>query len=239
MHSLKSQEKKLENENLTEIPDIEEGINFFFDNVYVPRNKIILKLDLPYLKIANKVLAKNIKLDIIGNTHLCIIGNNGVGKSTLIKLIANELLKREDILVGYMPQTYDDILSQYEYVLDFLSPTKNQEEITKSRMFLGNMKFTREEMTGKIKDLSNGTKAKLLLIKLVLDKCNVLILDEPTRNVSPLSNPVIRKVLKEYQGTIISVSHDRKYIEEVIDELYILKEDGLIKTDKLTEVNYN
>ena len=89
-------------------------------------------------------------------------------------------------------------------------------------MFLGNMKFTREEMTGKIQDLSNGTKAKLFLMKFVLDQCNVLILDEPTRNVSPLSNPVIRNVLRNFKGTIISVSHDRKYIHEVIDQLYVL-----------------
>lgn len=91
------------------------------------------------------------------------------------------------------------------------------------------MKFTKEEMTCKISNLSNGTKAKLFLVKLVLDNCNVLILDEPTRNMSPLSNPVIRKVLKEYKGTIISVSHDRKYIKEVINKLYTLNSDGLIE----------
>ena len=93
------------------------------------------------------------------------------------------------------------------------------------------MKFTRDEMISNIKDLSNGTKAKLFLVKLVLDKCDVLILDEPTRNVSPLSNPVIRKVLSEYNGTIISVSHDRKYIDEVINELYLLTENGIIKEE--------
>lgn len=184
------------------------------------------------MKVGSKVLAKNIHLDIIGNTHLCIIGSSGVGKTTLIKLIAEDLLKREDIKVGYMPQNYEDILKRYEYVLDFISDGKNQEEITKARTYLGNMKFTREEMTGKLANLSNGTKAKLFLIKLVLDCNNVIILDEPTRNVSPLSNPVIRRVLKEFKGTIISVSHDRKYIEEVAEELYLLKENELIKIDK-------
>ena len=98
-------------------------------------------------------------------------------------------------------------------------------------MILGNMKFTREEMTGKISDLSNGSKAKLILTKLVLEKCDVLLLDEPTRNVSPLSNPVIRKALKEYSGCIISVSHDRKYIEEVIDTVYVLTKEELKKCE--------
>lgn len=229
MHSLKSQERKLDETELTEVPDVEESISFSFEEVEIPRAKNIINLNIDELKISNKVLSKNIKLDVIGNVHLCIIGKNGVGKSTLIKIIYNELKDRNDIKVGYMPQTYDDILNNYKYVLDFVCPNGSKDEITKARMFLGNMKFTRDEMISNIKDLSNGTKAKLFLVKLVLDKCDVLILDEPTRNVSPLSNPVIRKVLKEYKGTIISVSHDRKYINEVVNALYILTPDGLVK----------
>lgn len=179
----------------------------------------------------NKILSKNLKLEVVGNTHICIIGKNGVGKSTLLKQIYEILKDREDIKVGYMPQTYDDILNKYEYVLDFLSPSGSKEKITKARMYLGNMKFTREEMTSKIKELSNGTKAKLFFTKLVLEENDVLILDEPTRNVSPLSNPVIRKSLREYKGVIISISHDRKFIDEVIDTTYILTELGLMKTE--------
>ena len=229
MHTLKSQEKRLDETKITEIPDVEENINFFFEDVSIPKTKNIISLDIPKLTIQDKLLSENIKLDIIGNTHLCIIGQNGVGKSTLIKLIYEKLKNRGDIKVGYMPQTYDDIFANYDYALSFLCPSGNKDDITKARMYLGNMKFTRDEMTSKIKDLSNGTKAKLFLIKMVLEKYNVLILDEPTRNVSPLSNPVIRKVLKEFKGTIISISHDRKYIAEVIDSLYILTPKGLIK----------
>ena len=229
MHSLKAQEKKLKDKELTHLPDVEESINFFFEDVYIPSNKEIIKINLPELKIQDKVLCQNIKLDIVGNTHLCIIGKNGIGKSTLIKKIYEELKPRKDINVGYMPQSYVDILKKYDYVLDFVCSSKNIDDITKARTYLGNMNFTREEMTTKIKYLSNGTKAKLFLIKLVLDKNNVLILDEPTRNVSPLSNPVIRKVLQEYKGTIISISHDRKYINEVADKVYSLTKDGLVQ----------
>lgn len=229
MHALKSQGKKLENTDLTELPDIEESIHFFFQNVEIPKSKKIIELSIKEFKIGEKVLSKNIELEIIGNPHLCIIGKNGVGKSTLLKEIKRRLENRTDIKIGYMPQVYEDVLNEEEYVLDFLTSSGTKEEITKARMYLGNMNFTRKEMTGKIKDLSNGTKAKLFLIKFVLDECNVLILDEPTRNVSPLSNPVIRKVLKDFTGTIISISHDRKYIEEVIDSLYVLTPNGLVK----------
>lgn len=232
MHSLKSQEKRLENTELTEFRETEESINIFFENVVIPKSKVILKLDLQEVKIKDKILAKNIKLECIGNEHICIIGKNGCGKTTLIKIIYEKLKNRPDITVGYMPQNYDEILNNYKTVLDFITQDTSKEEITKSRMYLGNMKLTREEMTGKITDISNGTKAKLFLMKLVLNKCNVLILDEPTRNLSPLSNPVIRSTLRNFKGTIISVSHDRKYLEEVIDTLYILNQKGLTKIDK-------
>lgn len=127
-----------------------------------------------------------------------------------------------------MPQFYDEILGKYHTVLDFM--TDNQmEDTTKIRKYLANMNFTNDEVLGKIDNLSNGTKAKLILVKLVMKKCQLLILDEPTRNISPLTNPVIRKVLKDFSETIISVSPDRKYIEEVMNEVYILMENGLIK----------
>jgi len=227
MHSLKSQEKRLDNTSLTELPDVEESIYFSFENIFIPKTKVILDLNIPQFEIQDKTLSCNIKLNVIGNEHICIVGKNGVGKTTLIKKIYQELKDREDINLGYMPQNYEEILSAYENVLDFLVKSQNKDKLTKARMYLGNMKFTSTEMVGKISNLSNGTKAKLLLIKFVLDGCNVLLLDEPTRNVSPLSNPIIRKVLSEFKGTIISVSHDRKYMEEVIDKIYILAENGL------------
>ena len=76
-------------------------------------------------------------------------------------------------------------------------------------------------------DLSGGQKAKLMLLKICMSGANVLILDEPTRNFSPLSGPVIRRMLADFPGAIISVSHDKKYINEVCDKVYLLTENGL------------
>ena len=78
-----------------------------------------------------------------------------------------------------------------------------------------------------IRELSGGQKAKVLLLRMSLSGANVLILDEPTRNFSPLSGPVIRKMLREFPGAVISISHDRKYIEEVCDKIYQLNPNGL------------
>ncbi len=228
MHSIKSQEKKLNQTIITEKPDVEEEIHFFFENEEIPNHKIVLEEKISELKIGEKILSKNIELNISGPSHVCIIGKNGVGKSTLLKAIYEKLKNRKDLKVGYMPQNYEEILNLEENVSYFITNHKAS-EITKSRMYLGNMNFTKEEMTTKIKNLSNGSIAKLLLIKLVLEECNVLILDEPTRNISPLSNPVIREVLKNFKGTIISISHDRLFINEVMDEIYELTKEGLTK----------
>ena len=78
-----------------------------------------------------------------------------------------------------------------------------------------------------IGELSGGQKAKVLLLKMSLSKANVLILDEPTRNFSPLSGPVIRKMIAAFPGAVISISHDRKYIDEVSTVVYELDERGL------------
>lgn len=232
MHTLKAQEKRLSNTELTDAPDVEENINFFFEDVFIPKSKIIAKIDIPRLEIEGHLLSKNISFDIVGNAHICITGRNGTGKTTLLKLIYSELKKRQDITVGYMPQDYDTILDEYDTALDFIKKARNKEDITLACTRLGSMNFTREETVGKICNLSNGSKAKLFLAKLSLDKCNVLLLDEPTRNLSPLSAPVLRTALKNFKGTIISVSHDRKYIEEVAEIVYVLSSDGIFqKTD--------
>ena len=89
------------------------------------------------------------------------------------------------------------------------------------------MKYTADEMDHPMQELSGGQKAKVLLLKMSLSKANVLILDEPTRNFSPLSGPVIRRLLSEFPGAILCISHDRKMIREVCDTVLRLTESGL------------
>jgi ATPase subunit of ABC transporter with duplicated ATPase domains len=227
MKTLKAQEKRFESQELTEVPDYEESINFFFEDISVPSKKEILKLNIDKLCIESKVLATNLHLDVRGREHIVIIGDNGSGKTTLLKQIKDILDTRDDIHVGYMSQDYNDILKHYRTPIDYLITTGDKDEISLIRSYMGNMNFTRDEMINDIEYLSGGSKAKLILLKLILNKYDVLLLDEPTRNVSPLSNPVIRKSLQTYGGTIISISHDRKYINEVCDKVYELTYNGI------------
>lgn len=230
MHAVKSMGKRFDREfeNMTEIPDTEDAIFVKFnDAISLPNGKQVIDYSLAQVKIGDRILANNIELMVRGPEKVCIIGKNGIGKTTLIRIIAEELLNRKDIKASYMPQDYEDLLDFSKSPIEYLTVTGEKEENARIRTFLGSMRYTADEMNHKISQLSGGQKAKLLFLKMTMDGSNVLILDEPTRNFSPLSNPVIRQILKEYKGAIISISHDRKYINEVCSVVYDLKEDGL------------
>jgi len=126
-----------------------------------------------------------------------------------------------------MPQNYSEVLDYSISPAEFFRSQYNKEEQTRALSYLGSMKFTTGEMSHLIGELSGGQQAKLIFLNMVLQKCNVLLLDEPTRNFSPLSAPVIRKALCEFNGAIISISHDRKYLDEVAERVYILSQNGL------------
>lgn len=233
--NLKSQEKRLEKqqEEFLVIPDTEDAILFQFPKeVAIPRGKKVLEYQADKLSVdqaeEKRLLAEDIFLRVTGPEHIAIIGENGIGKTTFLRRIAKELLERKDIKAGYMPQNYSDILDYNAYPVDYLVSSAQKEDMTKAFTYMGGMKFTRDEMEHKIGELSGGQKAKLILLGMILAGCNVLILDEPTRNLSPLSGPVIRKVLSEYGGTIISVTHDRKYMKEVATAIYKLTNKGLL-----------
>lgn len=257
MKAVKSLEYRYEREakDMTRMPEAEEAVFIKFgENIRMPSGKTVLDLHLKELSVcktqksltyslkngredqtegtADTVLAKDITLRVRGSEKVCIIGKNGAGKTTLLRKIAQELLLREDIHAAYMPQNYDDLLDMEKTPVEFLCVTGDKEEITRIRTYLGSMKYTAEEMSHPMAELSGGQKAKALLLKMSMSGADVLILDEPTRNFSPLSGPVIRAVLAAYGGAVISISHDRKYISQVCETVYELTPDGLIKREE-------
>ncbi|MDE6047410.1 MAG: ATP-binding cassette domain-containing protein, partial [Anaeroplasmataceae bacterium] len=231
MKNVKAMEKKLEKMPVVDYAQPEEAINVFFNpNVAFPNGKTLLELNNFTLAIENRILTSSIHLKIVGPKHICIIGKNGCGKTTLIRHIYQQLKDRIDIKLGYMPQNYEDELELNLTPVAYLQTFMGYDKDIKSKIMscLAAMNYQAFEMENKIQDLSGGQKAKLFLMKMILLEYNVLLLDEPTRNLSPLSNPVIRDILKNYNGAIIAVSHDRKFLSDVAEEIYELTTNDLI-----------
>ena len=234
MHTVKAMGKRFEkeDENMTQMPEQEEAIFFKLgdENARMPAGKTVIEYELDELRTPDgtKVLSKGVFLRVRGPEKICIVGKNGVGKTTLLKRMAEELLSRKDIKAQYMPQNYEELLDLDVTPVEFLDDTGDKAIRTRIRTYLGSLKYTADEMDHPIRELSGGQKAKVLLLKMSLSDANVLILDEPTRNFSPLSGPVIRKMIASFPGAVISISHDRKYIEEVCTKTYTLTEKGLM-----------
>lgn len=227
--SVKSLGKRLdkEKENLTKRPDFEDSIGIFFDeNIDIPNTKVVLDLKVDKLLAGEKILSKNIELKVVGPEKICIIGKNGAGKTSLLKEIYKNL-SRSNLKIGYMPQDYFEYLKDSETPISYLAKQDSKDEKIRVSNLLGSLNFAREEMERSLKSLSGGQKAKVFFAKMNMDQ--VLILDEPTRNLSPLSQPEIIESLKAYKGAIIGVSHDKDFIEKVFDKVYELDYSGLRK----------
>ncbi len=231
MHTVLSMGRRFEREkeDMTALPEWEEAILTAFDpdRSALPAGKTVLRLDLPCLSAGERVLAQSLRLWVDGPEHIGIVGPNGAGKSTLLKAVADQLLPRTDLRAAYMPQNYNELLLGEQTPVDLLAPSGHKDDITRARTLLGSMKYKAEEMEHPAAALSGGQRAKLLFLAMVLGGANVLVLDEPTRNFSPLSAPVIRDVLAQFPGAIISVSHDRLYLEQVCSRVLTLTSGGL------------
>lgn len=173
------------------------------------------------------VLVDSLSFILNDGERLALIGEEGNGKSTLLHLIRNTLEKRSDLRVFYMPQDAGDLLDFSLSPVELLSPSGKKEERSRAGILLGSMKFTADEMNHPSAGLSGGQKAKLMFLMMAESGANVLLLDEPTRNLSPLSGPVIRELLAEYPGCIITVSHDRRLIQEVCTRTVTLTPEGV------------
>lgn len=230
MKNVLSREKRYERmkEKLTEVPFHEDAISLFFSDISpLSARKQVLHLENFQLKVDERLLVQNIHFNVNGQDKIGIIGPNGIGKSSFLKIIYKELRQRADIKLGYMPQRYSEVLDKSKTPLNFLLENGNREQEQLILTHLASLQFTRQEVHHKISQLSGGQKAKLLLLKMVLEQANFLLLDEPSRNFSPTSQPYIRQLFADYPGGLVCVSHDRRFLKEVCQNIYRLSEKGL------------
>lgn len=238
MKALLAQRSKLEKAEveLTQRADVEEALNLQFDQVEpLKSGSLALAVSLPFLKAGDKKLTGPVELKAYGQDKIVIIGANGIGKTTLLRLIYEEIKKNPGLKVGYMPQNYEEAMDYSLKAIDFICPSLKKEDRVNANNFLGAYRFSPEEMASPVGLLSSGQRGKLFLAKFILEKDNFLLLDEPTRNFSPLSNPVIREALAGFEGGFIAVSHDRLFIKEAAEKIFLLEPLGLKEDDKIRE----
>ena len=230
MKNVLSQEKRYERaaQSMTQKPLEEEEIRLFFSDIQsLPVSKVLIQLEKENLAIGDRVLVQKLQLTVRGQEKIGIIGPNGMGKSTLLAKLQQLLNDKREISLGFMPQDYQQKLQLDLSPIAYLSKTGEKEELQKIQSHLASLNFSYPEMHHQIRSLSGGQQGKLLLLDLVLCKPNFLLLDEPTRNFSPTSQPQIRKLFATYPGGLITVSHDRRFLKEVCSIIYRLTEHGL------------
>ena len=182
-----------------------------------------------------KVVFSDAQIEIKRGEKVALIGRNGEGKTTLMRVIMRELepISGEarlghNVHIGYYAQNQEDILDPSETVFGTLDRIAVGDIRTKLRDILGAFLFKGEDIDKKVSVLSGGERARLGMAKLMLSPYNVLALDEPTNHMDIRSKDVLKQALQSFDGTLIVVSHDRDFLDGLVDKLYEFR-DGRVK----------
>lgn len=168
----------------------------------------------------------NVTLTIKRGEKVAFVGKNGQGKSTLVKCIMNEipytgsLRIGHNVKIGYFAQNQAQLLDGEITVLDTIDRVAVGDIRTKIRDILGAFMFGGEASDKKVKVLSGGEKTRLAMIRLLLEPYNLLILDEPTNHLDMKTKDILKQAIKEFDGTVIVVSHDRDFLDGLVQKVY-------------------
>ncbi len=173
-----------------------------------------------------KRIFANVSLTIERGDKVAFVGRNGEGKSTLVKCIMNELEHEgslqlgHNVQIGYFAQNQASLLDGELTVFQTIDDVAKGEIRNKIRDLLGAFMFGGEASTKKVKVLSGGERTRLALLKLLLEPVNLLILDEPTNHLDLRTKDVLKQALKDFDGTLICVSHDRDFLDGLVTKVY-------------------
>ena len=198
-------------------------------------DRVLIMEDLT-IGYGEKVLAKGINLTLRRGEKAALLGANGTGKTTLLRTILGEIQPLKGrakignrVQIGYFSQSYERLDPKQTLLENFVIEYGFTEEHTRS--MLGGMLFHGDDVFKKIGELSGGQKARLVLLKLVLDGANCLVLDEPTNHLDIMARETVEAALEAFDGTVLVVSHDRYFVNEVADRIWEI-EDGQVKDYK-------
>lgn len=195
-------------------------------------DRVLIMEDLT-IGYGQKVLAKGINLTLRRGEKAALLGANGTGKTTLLRTILGEIAPLKGrakignrVQIGYFSQSYERLDAKQTLLENFVTEYGFTEEHTRS--MLGGMLFHGDDVFKKIGELSGGQKARLVLLKLVLDGANCLVLDEPTNHLDIMARETVEAALEAFDGTVLVVSHDRYFVNEVANRIWEIENQQLV-----------
>lgn len=238
----RSKEKMLDKVDVLDKPDVfRKKASIQFNPAVSSGNDVLEVKDLS-MGYGERILFKDINFNIYRGEKVALIGANGIGKSTLFKIIMNEIVPLTgntklgtNVHVDYFHQE-QKTLNLDNTIIDEIwndHPNLNQ---TTLRNMLGSFLFEDEEVFKKISTLSGGERARVAILKLILSNSNFLLLDEPTNHLDIDSKEVLEEALLNYTGTLFTISHDRYFLNTVVDKILVLDSEGI--TEYLGNYDY-
>ena len=195
--------------------------------------KISLKIDEASKSFDDLKVLDKVNLEIVKGDKIAFVGKNGEGKSTLAKMIVNELdfdgkiELGHQVKMGYYAQNQAEFLDENLTVLETIEQAATEDTSGRVRSILGSFLFSNDEVKKKVKVLSGGERARVALCKLLLEPYNLLIMDEPTNHLDITSKELLKKALAKYDGSLIVVSHDREFLQGLTEKVYEFKNQNI------------
>ena len=222
--------KKLDKIDRIEVDEDDNSVMTLKFPVSITPGKVVVEASDVEKSYGDKKVLQGIDLLIERNTKTAFVGQNGQGKSTLAKIIVGELAHQGDVKlghnvqIGYFAQNQAEYLDGSKTVEETMIDAADERTRPLVRNILGSFLFRGEEVDKYVRVLSGGERNRLALAKLMLQPFNVLVMDEPTNHLDIKSKNVLKDSLKQFEGTLIVVSHDRDFLQGLTDRVYEFKD---------------
>ena len=234
--------KKLEKVDRIEVDKEDNSVMKLNFPISITPGKVVVEAVNISKNYGDLSVLKNISLSVDRDSKIAFVGQNGQGKSTLAKIIVGDIKSEgvvklgHNVQIGYFAQNQAEYLDGSKTVLDTMIDAANERNRSKVRDILGSFLFKGDDADKFVRVLSGGERNRLALAKLLLQPLNVLIMDEPTNHLDILSKNVLKVALSKFEGTLLLVSHDRDFLQGLVNKVYEFRDKKL--KEYLGDIDY-